>query len=276
LADDVRLRPGMTEDDVDVNAEIDLECQICMAAPRCVRFACGHLVCCEQCTKNLIATEGHTLPQNKCPTCRARIIVVDRGNHLTNEQTFVIPATPPPPAVPEATRFDLKQSALAQPGETRHITLSSPGMLGFSFYTPQAFIGRFVVNSVLMGSQADAQGVPVGCELLAFNNRSIRGLTKQQVLDLPEMQQRPCQMTICVAAPAGVAVVVPPSPQPQAMISGQSVPEAVCRNPRQGSGSGDSAGWRLVESSPCSPVPAPGVSLASPRRRSLNPLRRSR
>ena len=41
LADDVRLRPGMTEDDFDVNAEIDRECQICMAAPRCVRFACG-------------------------------------------------------------------------------------------------------------------------------------------------------------------------------------------------------------------------------------------
>jgi hypothetical protein len=48
------------------------ECEICMAAPRRVRFKCGHCVCCEACSTKL----------NKCPNCRKKIEHHDNRQEL--------------------------------------------------------------------------------------------------------------------------------------------------------------------------------------------------
>ena len=61
------------------------ECTVCMAEPRAVRFMCGHMVCCEQCTDELMSRRG----QNTCPACRTRIVVAARGAHLAAQHTFV-------------------------------------------------------------------------------------------------------------------------------------------------------------------------------------------
>ena len=83
LADDANLRPGMAEeasvDEREAAGTLLKECVICMAAPRSVRFACGHMLCCEDCTEDLINAVAQTSwgAQNKCPSCRARIVVAD-------------------------------------------------------------------------------------------------------------------------------------------------------------------------------------------------------
>jgi serine/threonine protein kinase len=59
------------------------ECIICMAKPRATRFMCGHSICCEECASIL---QDRCDP---CPSCRCRITVVLRGEHLSSEQTFV-------------------------------------------------------------------------------------------------------------------------------------------------------------------------------------------
>ena len=79
LAEDANLRPGVDDSDAPGSRGPAKECMICMAAPRTVRFACGHLTCCAECVESLMATEGSRWPQNMCPTCRARIVIVGRG-----------------------------------------------------------------------------------------------------------------------------------------------------------------------------------------------------
>ena len=57
------------------------ECVVCMTAPRRVRYACGHCVCCEECTALL----------QRCPSCRVGPInVVARGERLAFEESFVV------------------------------------------------------------------------------------------------------------------------------------------------------------------------------------------
>ena len=95
LADDANLRPGMAEeasvDEREAAGTLLKECVICMAAPRSVRFACGHMLCCEDCTEDLINAVAQTSwgAQNKCPSCRARIVVVARGGDMATQATFV-------------------------------------------------------------------------------------------------------------------------------------------------------------------------------------------
>ena len=64
-------------------------CIICEAAPREVRFACGHALVCNGCLPVVI--EHH----KKCPTCD-RIFgaqpVAERGTHVRMAPTFVLPA----------------------------------------------------------------------------------------------------------------------------------------------------------------------------------------
>ena len=40
------------------------ECMVCMEAPRKIRFACGHLACCEKCTAECVV--GLSIPR-ACP-----------------------------------------------------------------------------------------------------------------------------------------------------------------------------------------------------------------
>ena len=95
LADDANLRPGMADeasvDEREAAGTPLKECVICMAAPRSVRFACGHMLCCEDCTEDLINAVAQTSwgAQNKCPSCRARIVVVARGGAMASQETFV-------------------------------------------------------------------------------------------------------------------------------------------------------------------------------------------
>ena len=103
------------------------ECTVCMAEPRAVRFMCGHMVCCEQCTDILLSRRG----QNACPACRTRIVVAARGAHLAAEHTFVqqptaarssLPTAQPPPATrpsSDGSFVDLGAASSRAAGNTR-------------------------------------------------------------------------------------------------------------------------------------------------------------
>lgn len=76
MADASDTRPGIAA----AAASGPRECVVCMAAPRAARYRCGHCVCCEACTQQLV----------RCPSCRvAPVLVVARGTALAFEETFV-------------------------------------------------------------------------------------------------------------------------------------------------------------------------------------------
>ena len=62
-------------------------CMICEAAPREVRFRCGHAVCCGDCVARV---QAHA---NLCPQCRAPLgadPIADAGAHVQLAATFQI------------------------------------------------------------------------------------------------------------------------------------------------------------------------------------------
>ena len=64
-------------------------CIICEAAPREVRFACGHAIVCAGCLPTVV--ERH----RQCPTCGVAFgaqPVLERGAHVGAAPTFVMPA----------------------------------------------------------------------------------------------------------------------------------------------------------------------------------------
>ena len=64
-------------------------CIICEAAPRELRFACGHALVCSGCLDDVV--EQH----KQCPTCGLIFgaqPVVERGTHVRMAPTFVLPA----------------------------------------------------------------------------------------------------------------------------------------------------------------------------------------
>ena len=63
-------------------------CIICEAAPREVRFACGHAVVCGACLPSVVQQHG------KCPTCGAAFgaqPVLEQGQQVAAGPTFVLP-----------------------------------------------------------------------------------------------------------------------------------------------------------------------------------------
>ena len=63
-------------------------CIICEAAPREVRFACGHAIVCAGCLPTVV--ELH----RQCPTCGVAFgaqPVLERGAHVGAAPTFVMP-----------------------------------------------------------------------------------------------------------------------------------------------------------------------------------------
>ena len=47
-----------------------------------------------------MATEHQRVPQNACPTCRSKIVILRRGDALAYEATFIAqPGVPRPPTV---------------------------------------------------------------------------------------------------------------------------------------------------------------------------------
>lgn len=62
------------------------ECVVCMAAPRAVRFGCGHLCCCTACSDTM-------RDQNMgCPNCRAPIAIATGASSA--EPTFIAVGQP--------------------------------------------------------------------------------------------------------------------------------------------------------------------------------------
>jgi len=57
------------------------ECVVCMAAPRAVRFGCGHACCCESCAVLLAGS--------RCPACRMPILRT--SSSLAADPTFIQP-----------------------------------------------------------------------------------------------------------------------------------------------------------------------------------------
>ena len=78
-------------DPVTAAAEEEAEarcCIICEAAPREVRFACGHAVVCGACLPSVVQQHG------KCPTCGAAFgaqPVLEQGQQVAAGPTFVLP-----------------------------------------------------------------------------------------------------------------------------------------------------------------------------------------
>ena len=63
-------------------------CIICEAAPREVRFSCGHAIVCSGCLPSVV--QQH----RKCPTCGVAFgaePVMERGQHVGAAPTFVLP-----------------------------------------------------------------------------------------------------------------------------------------------------------------------------------------
>ena len=182
-----------------VGPRVAKECRICMAAPRGVRFACGHLVCCEACVDDLLATEYQRVPQNRCPTCRSRIVVLQRGwPTLAFEATYVPPDAPPPPPL-EPPRYRLEDSALFCPGERRGIVFRDPGLTGLHIGIVRQLPGRTVISGVTLGSPADELGVFPGSELIAINGQPVYGLARWSILDM------------CIGRPLAMTIVLPAS-----------------------------------------------------------------
>ena len=64
-------------------------CIICEAAPREVRFACGHATVCSACLPSVVDTH------RKCPTCGVAFgaqPIAEQGAHVQSAPTFVMPA----------------------------------------------------------------------------------------------------------------------------------------------------------------------------------------
>lgn len=65
------------------SADEPRECVVCMAAPRSVRFTCGHAVCCESCAFSLLRA-GHP-----CPTCRGVVEMLPTSSAVGSQPTYV-------------------------------------------------------------------------------------------------------------------------------------------------------------------------------------------
>ena len=64
-------------------------CIICEAAPREVRFACGHATVCSACLPSVV--DNH----RKCPTCNTAFgahPIAEQGAHVQSAPTFVMPS----------------------------------------------------------------------------------------------------------------------------------------------------------------------------------------
>ena len=200
LADELRLtEERRSAASAAIGPRVAKECRICMAAPRGVRFACGHLVCCEACVDDLLATEFQRVPQNRCPTCRSRIVVLQRGwPALAFEATYVPQDVPPPPPL-EPPRYRLEDSALFCPGERRGIVFRDPGLTGLHIGIVRQLPGRTVISGVTLGSPADELGVFPGSELIAINGQPVYGLARWSILDM------------CIGRPLAMTIVLPAS-----------------------------------------------------------------
>ena len=89
MADAASARPGIAAAavaarDAGAGDPGGRECVVCMAAPRDVRYRCGHCVCCAPCSALL----------DRCPACRvAPIRIIAHGEALAFEDSFVHVAT---------------------------------------------------------------------------------------------------------------------------------------------------------------------------------------
>lgn len=53
----------------------------------CLSRRSGHCICCDECTQSLLQRDAH------CPHCRKPIRVVQRGDELNEDATFLVSAS---------------------------------------------------------------------------------------------------------------------------------------------------------------------------------------
>jgi hypothetical protein len=266
LADELRLtEERRSAASAAIGPRVAKECRICMAAPRGVRFACGHLVCCEACVDDLLATEFQRVPQNRCPTCRSRIVVLQRGwPALAFEATYVPQDVPPPPPL-EPPRYRLEDSALFCPGERRGVIFRDPGLTGLHIGIVRQLPGRTVISGVTLGSPADELGVFPGSELIAINGQPVYGLPRWSILDM------------CIGRPLAMTIVLPASASsgsaPASSLASVSTPSPSrsASTPGRGTTSARLGGQPVPEDLPIMPVVT--RSPASPWRRAVVQLK---
>lgn len=267
LADEAHLMAGVSDADDSRRSAHQKECMICMAAPRSVRYACGHLTCCADCTQMLLFTEGERCPQNMCPTCRARIVVLGTGTDLAYEATFVQQACPPPPPV----EMPRAAAPRAYPPGHRVAADFGPGPIGAFLSSRYDALGNEVgvmISRVDAASQADQSGLPAGAVIVEVNGRPAAGLHRADISRLA--QHRPFSLVVQVPTTTAAAAARAPS-QAQADAL-RALPPADGGVPLVVPG----VGARAAPRGPA--VPRSGSSTAarqaSPSRRRASPLRR--
>ena len=194
-----------------------------MTAPRSVRYACGHLTCCDACTEELLRTAGTRYPQNMCPTCRARIVVIGRGDELAFQATFIQQPEPPPPPV-EMPREAAPRNYPAGHRLLIHVTETGP--LGIALVSRFARDGLEIAVSVSRiehNSPADVQGAAVGMVIEEVNGQSAvpahaTGFTRARISSLAA--SRPLSLRLlCVPSRSENRVGADPFP-----VSSEAVP----------------------------------------------------
>ena len=261
LAEEAGLQDGMRDADVKGSAERgeEKECMVCMASPRNVRYACGHLACCIDCTKTMMATAQSERPQNMCVVCRAVIVIVGQGDDLAYEKSFIKQDCDRPPTL-EMPKF--AQRRTYQPGHEIRVTFE-PGPIGM-FLASRAFdtsrpvdaVGNelVIISRVEAGSQADRLGLPQGAEIIEINGESARGLTRHTVAERAAVRPFSLMARVPGATPAAGGF--------QIRLPGMGGGNAA-NNARPAAGAGNSNGQ-----------PRRGSSPQRPARRSASPLRR--
>jgi len=192
------------------------ECMVCLEAPRCVRFACGHLVCCASCTDELMETASHGVPKNACPVCRARIEVINQQDDCVS--TFRQPEGEiPGPLLPKVSSVDTSRFV---PGELVALSFRDPGLTGLCLVRPWVSRTRELMHTiqrVVPGSSADEQGTPPGGVIVEMNGQSVTGHPRAEVLELA--QRRPLTLVVRVPTEADWPPSEPePRPALQAMV----------------------------------------------------------
>jgi hypothetical protein len=161
------------------------ECMVCMYEPRRCLFACGHLVCCQSCTDDLLATAAQRVPKNACPVCRAVIVVVDRGDEDDDFATYRPPHGPVPAAI-SIPKLNTTIAPEFPPGTEVVLSFAAAGLTGLRLVHPTGPEGTsHVINSVTPGSPADEQRAPIGGVLVRMNGQNIDGgWTRNDVVTL--------------------------------------------------------------------------------------------
>jgi S1-C subfamily serine protease len=165
-----------------------------------------------------------------CPTCRARIIVVARGEQLAFEATFVAQSCPRPPPI-EPPKAAVARSYA--PGTLVAANFAAAGTIGLSLASRVDAHGHetVYVSRVDAGSPADEQGVPTQADVVQVNGQSLAHTPMRRVQLAELAAHRPFALVVRVPlapVPAGhppsVGAAAPAASTPGATAYAASAP----------------------------------------------------